>query len=221
MHQSDIHYLGEKTTLYLHDNEAISAIIEQSGTFYEAEILHFLKQNFPKQRTIIDVGANIGNHALFFSKFLSPDRLICFEPFPPNYELLEKNTVHVAELHRVALGANERTTGMSFIRGNLGSPFLDPKVAGDTVVKTLDSFEFQDVSLLKIDVEIHYLEVLQGCLNTIDRCRPVIVVEGKFDEIYPLLVPYGYAAVMIWPQFATYCFVRLFKGAGVKEVAPS
>jgi FkbM family methyltransferase len=149
-----INYFGDSSTLYVHDNEAISAIIEQSKTFYEVDILHFIKQNFKSQHTVVDVGANIGNHALFFSKYLEPKRLICFEPFPPNYALLEKNVGHCAELQRVALGGTERTTGMSYVKGNLGSPFLDPQVAGDTVVKTLDSYQLQDVTLIKIDVEI-------------------------------------------------------------------
>jgi FkbM family methyltransferase len=43
--------------------------------------------------------------------------------------------------------------------------------------RTLDSFNFQDVDLIKIDVEGTELFVLQGAVDTIRRCQPVVQVE--------------------------------------------
>jgi FkbM family methyltransferase len=38
----------------------------------------------------IDVGANIGNHSVFFAAILNAS-VYAFEPFPPNHALLELN----------------------------------------------------------------------------------------------------------------------------------
>ena len=44
-------------------------------------------------------------------------------------------------------------------------------------LRSLDSFGFERVSLLKIDVETYENEVLDGALDTIRRNRPVMLIE--------------------------------------------
>jgi hypothetical protein len=46
-------------------------------------------------------------------------------------------------------------------------------------MKTLDSFNLNDVDLIKIDCEGYELFVIQGGIETIKRCRPAIIVEQK------------------------------------------
>ena len=46
-------------------------------------------------------------------------------------------------------------------------------------VRPLDSFEFVSCAFLKIDVEGHELEVLEGAAKTISRTRPRILVEVR------------------------------------------
>ncbi|HEV2927277.1 MAG TPA: FkbM family methyltransferase, partial [Propionibacteriaceae bacterium] len=63
-------------------------------------------------------------------------------------------------------------------------------------VRTLDSFDFRDVALLKIDVEGMEQAVIRGGLDTIARSRPVIYAEA-WDDSYrdatgALLEPLGY-----------------------------
>jgi FkbM family methyltransferase len=43
--------------------------------------------------------------------------------------------------------------------------------------RTLDSYNFEDVNAIKIDVEGSELLVIQGAKDTIDRCRPSVQVE--------------------------------------------
>jgi FkbM family methyltransferase len=43
--------------------------------------------------------------------------------------------------------------------------------------RTLDSYNFEDVDAIKIDVEGSELLVIQGAKDTIDRCRPSVQVE--------------------------------------------
>ena len=43
--------------------------------------------------------------------------------------------------------------------------------------RTIDSYNFEDVDAIKIDVEGSELLVMQGAKNTIERCRPSVQVE--------------------------------------------
>ena len=86
-----INYLGKKIKFHLHENEIISSQIINNKNFFEYQFLEFVRQNFLQQKTILDIGANIGNHSLFFSEFLCFDEIICFEPFEKNIELLKLN----------------------------------------------------------------------------------------------------------------------------------
>ena len=44
-------------------------------------------------------------------------------------------------------------------------------------LRRLDDFHFRDVSLIKIDVEGHEFEVIQGARKTIESSRPVMIME--------------------------------------------
>jgi hypothetical protein len=50
-------------------------------------------------------------------------------------------------------------------------------------IRTLDSFHFEDITLLKIDVEGSELDVLKGGVETIKTFRPAIWIEMHQDEV--------------------------------------
>ena len=52
-------------------------------------------------------------------------------------------------------------------------------------IRTLDEFEFDDVDFIKIDTEGYETFVIKGAMETLMRCKPVIVVEQKGgNELY-------------------------------------
>ena len=62
---------------------------------------------------------------------------------------------------------------------------------------TLDVFQLERVDLIKIDVEGHEFEVLQGACRTIAASKPTLIIEIKkdlFGRVRDLLLSYGYAA---------------------------
>jgi FkbM family methyltransferase len=109
------------------------------------------------------------------------DYLIAFEPMPSNADCWEAN-LHESEnveLHRVALGETDcfvsvktRTVGSS---GDTGVDFSGTQVQQ----KRLDDFGLQHVDFIKCDCEGYEMFVMRGAVETIKRCRPVIIVEQK------------------------------------------
>ena len=66
-------------------------------------------------------------------------------------------------------------------------------------LRTLDSYGLEDVQFMKIDVEGHELEVLQGAERTLARCAPTLLVEvdqalhdHPIQRIFDWLLTRGY-----------------------------
>ena len=153
--------------------------------FYEIAFLQYIQNNYPVQTGIIDVGANIGNHSLFFSEFLEHDIIHSFEPHPDNFELLQKNMDgRKAKLYQTALSEKkgEMVLYNSDSSNNGGfSLHHQPRsfVVYDKIdVTTLDSYKLKNISMIKIDVEGHEDGVLKGAVNTIKKNHPIIFIEN-------------------------------------------
>jgi len=193
----------------LHPNERLSNYHRQTHDFFEPELLDFIRKQHNKQKVIVDVGANIGNHAIYFANFLKYEELICFEPIPDNFELLKQNLSYPnIKLFQLALSDKETTIKMTPNSRNMGASKVEVDGTVDIEAITLDSLNLKDVTLLKIDVERHEPFVLAGAKKTIDRCHPLILIEDRYLR-YEKLLP-GYVLEKGWPQYMTY----LYKWAG-------
>jgi len=138
---------------------------------------------------IIDIGANIGNHSIFFAKFLDCKIVHSFEPVLSNFELLKKNMFCVNNksiLYNIALSNKIDTMDLynsqinnkgGFSLHKYNNSFL---VESKINVNTLDSFNLNNITLIKIDVENHENEVLEGSKETIKRCKPIIFIENLY-----------------------------------------
>lgn len=134
----------------------------------------------------LDVGANIGFMTMALA---SKCNVIAFEPQLELFRLLEENvTGKPVECHNIALGSTIGTAHIPIIRygdrGNYGGVGIVPASFGTRPVpiRTLDSFTFENVGLIKIDVEGYELEVLKGAVETIKKCKPVLYVEDDRED---------------------------------------
>lgn len=141
----------------------------------------------------LDVGANIGNHAIFFSRFF--ERVIAFEPNPLAIKLLELNLwLNGASNVAVKPVGLSDTTGparLAVCRDNLGASRLRQLVEAESTFaeSIVEDVEIDLVSgdavidpeapvgLIKIDVEGQESQALCGLTRTIERHRPAIVIE--------------------------------------------
>jgi hypothetical protein len=58
---------------------------------------------------------------------------------------------------------------------NVGTTNIRPDADGNYIFKFLDSLNIQKMDLVKIDVEGHEMEVLNGAAETLKRCKPMYI----------------------------------------------
>lgn len=191
--------------------DAITHLINIDGS-YELDELDSLSRFldlFPSSSGIaLDIGANLGNHSIrLFSKRF--ERVICFEPNPKIFKLLSINTedIHNIEIRNFGLSNKSECVNFKLNKTNWGSSSIvnpsDEIKPADFItidVKSLDEVLTEvdsPISLIKIDVEGHEINVLNGALRTIRRDKPIIVFEenvetGSETEAIVLLKDLGY-----------------------------
>jgi FkbM family methyltransferase len=135
------------------------------------------------KRVCIDIGANVGLWACdLVNSFVE---VIAFEPVAEFRECFEKNVKSPNyRIMPVALGREESFIEMNIVQGNTGHSHINPESFGKGTIplKTLDSYNFTDVDMIKIDVEGFEEEILAGAIKTITLNKPVIVVEQQKHE---------------------------------------
>lgn len=154
----------------------ISKWVEQSGRLdHDQNTLPLLTPYLTG--TVIDVGAFIGDHTVFYAECVWPTgSVVAMEPNPAAFACLCHNIQEFSNVRcfRVALGAKSGSAAI-LQNANAGMAALVP--GDDVPVVTLDSFNLQDVSFIKIDAEGWECDVLEGARDTITRCRPVMLIE--------------------------------------------
>jgi hypothetical protein len=87
-------------------------------------------------------------------------------------------------MYPVALGREESLIEMNIVQGNTGHSHIDQNSIGKGTIplKTLDSFNFTNIDMIKIDVEGFEGEILAGAMKTIELNKPVLVIEQQKHE---------------------------------------
>lgn len=196
-------------------NDHIQKLIIQSKDFYEKEMLEDIGPRLPENSLVVDAGANIGNHTLFFSAVLGA-RTIAFEPNPSVLSILEKNIElnkleGLVEVHPVALGA-EAGTGkvVESDAANLGRAQIALGDGATQVARLDEIVGDRHVHLIKVDVEGMEAEVLRGAIDTLKRCKPWLLVEAatveSLESVEEIIRPIGYRKIRVYNDTPTYLF---------------
>lgn len=189
-------YRGKEFCVNGYKGDHIFDKIRKNNIFYEIDLLEYIAdfmKNYGKNGICIDVGANIGNHSMFFKCFLK-NELICYEPNPPAFKMLKKNLNRSpkifyftkSSLNETAIGRNSYTGRISVKNSNnIGGAKIIPG-SGDIKIHSIDEQmidrrnrdKTHSVSLIKIDVEGMDLDVLLGAKDTILCDLPEIFIEA-------------------------------------------
>lgn len=180
-----------------------------SFTGWDAEA-RWLKAIGPNRGLAIDVGANCGLYTWALSSIYA--RVVAFEPNKKAAATLMDAALTNVDI--IYSGVSSKNTTSSFyvprINGfslaGWGSldqnncPNASDHDVSEIMLCTLDSFRFVDVGFVKIDVEGHEIEVLQGGMETIRRCMPHMLVEIKDHnllDVRVLLQEWGYSEITL------------------------
>lgn len=209
--------------IFSHDYLGISV---NSDGIYEGELLKFIfnwlssfKKNM-KSSTVLDIGANIGNHSIFFSNYFS--KVISFEPNPRTYKLLEFNcsALDNVECRMIGISNNQsegyiledpKNIGGSNVQRAKERPQDIGKIKRKIFLDTLDSVtkNITNVFLIKIDVEGFELDVLEGGKKFFSKNKPIVLFEQHEDDfingksvVVDFFITRGYSIAILEKRFA-------------------
>jgi len=130
----------------------------------------------------IDIGACVGFWAKDLCKIFS--KVICFEPYKPSADCLEKNLNYFKNynLYRIGLSKNSGTSRLFFNKESIGANTLAQDGANfknfiDIPIRTLDNYNFKNVNYIKMDIQFHELDALIGGTKTLKNNDPVLCIE--------------------------------------------
>jgi FkbM family methyltransferase len=210
-------------------DDKIAYVIRTQKTFWELDQLEYIAMVGPSGGIYLDVGSNIGNHAVFFGRFCA-DHVVAIEPNPRLHSILRRN------IEANALG--ERTTvvpvgisdtdvvGAMALRDehsdNIGASHIvpGPAAAGERVtLRRLDdliaelapSLPSLPITFLKVDVEGMEMGVLRSATALLRDHRPQIFIELITDDALEratsLLREFGYTPVNSLGNPPSYHFI--------------
>lgn len=145
--------------------------------------------------TAIDVGAHIGSTTIPMAPRF--ERVIAFEAIADTFFALTRNTEQFSNVSRYNYAVSDKPGVIHFWHlarfGQLShvprpNDIPSPKAKQVPVeARTIDSFGFENVSFMKIDVEGFELCAVEGAIQTIKRWRPTILIEqtgydGKYGH---------------------------------------
>ena len=129
------------------------------------------------RRIVVQAGGNWGAWPVRLSATF--ETVYTFEPEPVNFDCLAANTAGRRNVVRLqaALGARHGCVGIATTAGKSGTAHVDGQ--GVVPVLRVDDLELAVCDALLLDVEGYEIAALEGARETIDRCRPVLLVEDK------------------------------------------
>jgi len=191
----------EKFQLTIYKNDDTISPFVKNGNLWEKKFFNFYKVFYENGTDILDIGAFIGTNTLMFSRIVNNGgKVRSFEPL--HYNVLEKNIKennldNLVDVYRVALnntyGFIKKRIFDNSVPGNYGGrfihelhwgepPYVDPSNIYDKdkyiELRTVDSYNFINVGLVKIDACGFEKRILDGIRQTlINNNYPPVFIE--------------------------------------------
>ncbi len=148
---------------------------------------------------IFDLGANTGIYSLIAKSINPPAKVYAFEPVSRVYKkLVFNNSLNKFNIscNEIALSNYEGEATLYdlpsahvytvFVNKNHfdpGIPTLEVKIKATTLNAFIKANNISKIDIIKIDVELHEVEVMEGFSEYLDKFRPTILIEILNNEI--------------------------------------
>ena len=134
------------------------------------KFIKYCESQTKKMKTVIDVGAWCGTWAKAIEPFAK--KVIAFEPDQTHFECLQRNCTVNCTPRMEAVGAQLQE--VSLTEDNFTqAKRVDEK--GNIRMITLDHMAYEDVDMIKIDVEGYEMEVLKGATKTLESVKYLMI----------------------------------------------
>jgi FkbM family methyltransferase len=195
----------------------VQRLILKNRGFYEAKQLAQLETFgiVGSKSVVCDIGANIGNHAVYFARVMGAAKVLAFEPMAHSYATLCKNILLNQAEDRVLaydclIGAETGFGEMiRFNPRNLGGTVYAAKEGGSVPLFALDDVleadDLPNLDLIKIDFEGMQMDVLMGAEGILAKRKPALWVEvaareNSMDAVEVYLEQFGYKSTRLSPS---------------------
>lgn len=208
------------------DNWVLVRLYWSSKHLFEKDTVAIFFEKAAKARTVLDIGANLGYYTYLAAAAGPGVKVIAFEPIKYLADKVRKNSsINEFNLVTVLNQAVSDKKGIFPFYINTKSPTmstLSPEVGPDKdlyekvtveLIRIDDYIEENNVigvDLIKIDVEEHEPEALEGMTKLLERDKPDLICEilpvdspdktEKRDKIVNILARHGYKSYWISPK---------------------
>ena len=167
--------------------------LDHNGDYHIIKILLAIACDTSKKRVAIDIGANVGLMSRVLSKHY--DCVIAFEPSSQNRACLYRNLDIGANnviIFPYAVGSEDKLSILEINQENCGGTKIQGDLENknsekvqlvrlDKLTKIMDSFGC--ISFIKMDIQGGEVEALKGSLETIQKHRPLMMIEVEESNV--------------------------------------
>ena len=172
---------------------------------YKTPELNLIQYLVNKNENSVDIGANLGLFTYFLSKYSK--NVFAFEPSPNPLRYLPRLIDSNVRLYQIAISNEDQIMELLIPKSQKGWSSngatlkkIDVKNGMKINVdcKTIDSFNFSKIGLIKIDVEGAEKEVLEGAKNTINKFKPNLIIENEIihqkntNDLFSIIADFDY-----------------------------
>lgn len=168
------------------------------GEYSELEF-ELLRQLCRAGQNVAEVGANVGALTIPLARCVGDrGRVVAYEPQPAIFQNLCANVAvnSLTNVDCINAGIGNANGSIRLARidysreGNFGGVELRNAEGGVQVdVKKFDEcYPYEELALMKVDVEGMEQQVFEGAQQTINRCRPILYVENDRIDRSPSLI---------------------------------
>ena len=134
------------------------------------KFLNYCESQTKKMKTVLDIGAWCGTWAKAIEPFAK--KVIAFEPDKTHFKCLQRNCTINCDPRMEAVGSEIKEVSLT------EDDFTQAKRVdqqGNIRMITIDSMDYQDVDMIKIDVEGYEMEVLKGATKTLESVQYLMI----------------------------------------------
>lgn len=186
-----------------YEGDYVFETIRKNNDFYEKAILEKWTPHLKDSKSMLDIGANLGNHTLYWATQIPESRIYSFEPYLPTFERLmnnvRQNQLQNVKLFNKGVGKKKAFAYVAHIdEKNMGATALEYDTDGDGEIEIVDIDSLvrekviaEAVDFVKIDTEGFEIDVLEGMEFLLKEMLPDLWIEVGKDTYCAIMDKLG------------------------------